>query len=483
MIPYQNPKKLPAVSTTTLHFTLYTLHFPNPLHMKKHIILSALIILLATACSYFLFIRPRQRRENPAELFETQLPAASQAAKPESEEPEPAVERSGILNILLTGVDSKGSGTTSGTMPHADMNMLIAINFDDEKVDIISVPRDTFAEAEGEHSGYYKLNCIFNVGGGMQDPEAGCDYLRRNIEKIMGVSIPYYYALTFDALIELIDAVGGIDYEIDIPITSFDGTRLAPGLHHLDGPAAARYLETRLNVADGLDVSRTDRQRRFAVALFQKMKDEARLSSVPELISSVKKGFWTNTTLAQTAALANYSKDFNTENIRLHTVAGPYVINYTWGYNFIDQGVRQQLLKDVYGIDAEPLRYCTQPYERFLMDCGAVNLHWLKEAEKVLAFADASAEGYAACKAAHDAMLNLHTAMSDWQKEHYANSDYQAISEYNDLNTKVYSTREELRKTTEALAESAGYGEKLNWSQSNAYWLDGNVNDVYVDFA
>lgn len=73
----------------------------------------------------------------------TALPAAA----PEATATPKPTER---LNILLMGIDAdEYGGTTSGTMAHTDAIMLIAINFTENKVDLISLPRDTLTTAPG----------------------------------------------------------------------------------------------------------------------------------------------------------------------------------------------------------------------------------------------------------------------------------------------------------------------------------------------
>jgi hypothetical protein len=102
-------------------------------------------------------------------------PAQEKEAGPTAD-PDPLGEGkplSGIVNIALFGIDAFESGrTTSGTMPHTDANMIVAINFDTKEVSLISIARDIFTDVPG-HDGFYKFNCIFNVGGGLADPKAG----------------------------------------------------------------------------------------------------------------------------------------------------------------------------------------------------------------------------------------------------------------------------------------------------------------------
>ena len=57
-----------------------------------------------------------------------------------------------ILNILLMGIDAREDGsTTSGTMPHTDVMMVVAVNFDTNSVDLITLPRDLLTTGPGHY--------------------------------------------------------------------------------------------------------------------------------------------------------------------------------------------------------------------------------------------------------------------------------------------------------------------------------------------
>jgi hypothetical protein len=99
----------------------------------------------------------------------TVAPRETEPLAPQATESIPAA---GIVNIALFGIDAYEDGrSTSGSMPHTDANMIIAIDFDRKEVSLISIARDCLTTAPG-HTGFYKFNGIFNVGGGMADPKA-----------------------------------------------------------------------------------------------------------------------------------------------------------------------------------------------------------------------------------------------------------------------------------------------------------------------
>ena len=448
------------------------------------------------------------------------VPKTPVPAETPAPEAEPA-EKQGILNILLMGIDAYESGrTSSGTMPHTDTMMVIAINFDAETVDLITLPRDTFTDVPG-YSGYYKLNGVFNVGlngkfkttGKADDLESGFELTCRTAEKWLGgISIPYYYGLDFQAVVDIVDAIGGIDYDVDQAFRSQNGKRTyGVGMQHLDGNAVLGYLRIRQS-ADGLDSSRTARQRRMMVAIFKKLKSEGKLSQIPALISAANSGIYTNTTLAQTTALVNLASNLDADKIRTRSMSGEIgEIEYVWRFAYVNQQNRIDLIREVYGIEAEPVGICTRQYERWLNKIGFVTIKRLHQIEKVLTlvqqkkdagetFTDEQIELYGACYLDY---LDLHEAykayaaelaeiypetgwrekksdQSKWTEEQKA-QDKALTEKETAYREHLIALSEQARTSLRALADSIGY-HKISWSINEVWYKDEDINEVYVDF-
>ena len=329
--------------------------------------------------------------ETPAPIKETQQETESPAeptASPESN------ENKGILNIMLMGIDAyENGGTTSGSMPHTDSMMVVAVNFDQDTVDLITLPRDTFSTVPG-YSGFYKLNSVFNVGlggefhttGKADDLADGFKLTCRTAEQWLGgISIPYYYGVDFQAVIDIVDAIGGIDYDVDQPFRAFVSKRYyGLGMRHLDGDAVMGYLRMRF-FADGLDSSRTARQRRMMVAIFRKLKNEGKLSQIPALISAANSGVYTNASIGQMAALVNYASKLDPDRIRTRAMFGDIgKIEAYWRFAYVDQQNRIDIIREVYGIEAKPVGTCTRQYDRWLNRIGFTAMKHLRQVEKVL---------------------------------------------------------------------------------------------------
>lgn len=433
-----------------------------------------------------------------AEPDATPLPTPVPSAEPEVTEQPDDGQLKGIVNVALFGIDAFENGrTSSGTMPHTDANLVLAINFDTMEVSLISIARDCLTTAPG-YTGFYKFNGIFNVGGGMQNPKAGFELSCRAAEEWLGgVSIPYYYGVDFQALIDLVDMIGGIDFDVDISLTTMDGRKISPGKRHLDGQGVMAYVRMRKS-ADGLDSSRTARQRKMLVAIFKKLKREGKLSMIPDLLKTMGDNLYTNTTLAQTAALANFATGIDADSIQTYSIEGYMKCNYEWRYCFIDQQKRIEIIKSVYGIEVGPMPIDTPVYERFLHKSGFRAILYLNISKKLFAAVNGTSDSsswseeqktaYAVCWQDYENLQSMFQTVDRWTKEHYDESVELTDAEEQERDA-YYATllelEERLKKSANALNELFGKPYRPRWNQSIADWSEkgSDINEIYVNFA
>ncbi|MBQ3486934.1 MAG: LCP family protein [Clostridia bacterium] len=440
----------------------------------------------------------------PTAAPEEQAPATAEA---QAATPVPERKMDNIVNVMLMGIDAfEGGGTTSGSQPHTDVMMVVAVNFDKDTVDLITLPRDTFTTAPGYH-GFYKLNGVFNAGGGMDDLAGGFALTCRAAEIWLGgITIPYYYAVDFQAVVDIVDAIGGIDYQVDqtfkanVPQNSSmkEGKTYykSDELQHLDGNAVLGYLRIRHD-ADGLDSSRTARQRRMMVAIFTKLKKEGKLSQIPSLINAATSGVYTNTTLEQTTALVNYAiSKIGPENIRTRAMYGDIWYQHYFKYCFVDQQNRIDLIKEVYGIDAEPVGVNTPAFENWLYDIGFLAMKYVRQPEKVFKvieeqkaagkqFTDEQIAAYAACYQAYTALDEAFAQCSKRVQKAYVDTtltEAQIEAMEKEVRTQLKALNETVHDTTMALAKACDVHTKLEWKVGERWFVDGDINEKFVAF-
>lgn len=215
----------------------------------------------------------------------------------------------GYLNVALFGLDSRendlGKGNRSDTM------MIASLNKATKEVKLVSVYRDTLLELDD--GSYNKANAAYSFGG----PEGAISLINRNLD----MNIEKYVTVNFNALVDVIDALGGIDIEMAAPevvhmnnycvetskVTGKSYEKIEPevdGTYHLNGVQAVSF--SRIRYTDGGDFRRAIRQR-MVLSLIAEKAQTMNLSTVNKIIDSVFPQISTNFTLAE---MIGYAKDF-----------------------------------------------------------------------------------------------------------------------------------------------------------------------------
>ncbi len=272
-----------------------------------------------------------------------------------------------IVNVLIIGVDyAEERETWTGKHEyHADVMMVMAINFDENRVDLISLPRDTYAKIPGV-KGIYKLNASINCGGGFE-AEGGAGFLKTCEAAswmLGGIPVNYYYAVTMPAVKELVDAVGGVDYDLELSYKMM-GRSYSAGPNHLNGQGVLDYLRVRKNISSGGDLNRINRQKKMLIALFESMQKQNLILKIPDIVNSFDGQLFTNCTLGQTAALTKFAYTLDKDNIGMYSIGGTITNIFDWNFCLTDQSNRVKVIKQVYGIDVPKELEYTADYAQY----------------------------------------------------------------------------------------------------------------------
>lgn len=196
-----------------------------------------------------------------------------------------AADLKGPINMLLVGSDTrKGQGSAFGneTSTLADVMILLHVSADRKNAVALSFPRDLMVPwpacpSTSGGPGYLpqslgQLNATIANGG------PGCTLM--TIEALTGLKIPYLAMINFKGVIEMSNAIGGVEVCVANPIDdTYTNTHLTAGLHNLQGMAALQFLRTRHGVGDGSDLSRISNQQVFLTSLVRKVKSAGVLSN------------------------------------------------------------------------------------------------------------------------------------------------------------------------------------------------------------
>ena len=133
---------------------------------------------------------------------------------------------------------------------------------------------------------------------------------------LLGIPIQYYIYTDFQGFIELVDAVGGVEFEVekDMKYTSKADKHeydidLKQGMQHLDGEKALMYVRFRHDALS--DFSRTERQRELLKAIADKMQTTTSIAKLPSILNEVNPYIDTNLTLNDMWKLASVGYQSN----------------------------------------------------------------------------------------------------------------------------------------------------------------------------
>lgn len=245
------------------------------------------------------------------------------------------------INILLAGIESTRTDTL----------MLLSYDQKVNRMDIVSIPRDTYVNYGYKDPARRKINSVY----GYPEGQGGIEGSAAAVSSLLGVPVHEYVSVDYRAVTEIVNALGGI--RVDIPFAmNYDDPYADPPLHihfqegskTLDGEDAVRYLRWRKNNdgkrSDG-DLGRIARQQDFVLKVIHK-------ALTPRMFTrAVRVGLEnTKTSLdfGQAIFYAQKAVSMQESDIHMHRIPGEDAgIDGLWYFKH-DQAGTQRLMKDIY---------------------------------------------------------------------------------------------------------------------------------------
>jgi len=254
------------------------------------------------------------------------------------------------VNILILGIDKSAEREDWGSF-RTDTMLLLTIDFDNNDVDLISIPRDSYVRIYNTYNDddtpkYAKINSAFTSGGGSE--KSGYKYAMETVSYVLGgVKVQYYVAFDMQVVKDVVNAMGGVDYDVDVQI-NMDGRTLYPGQQHLDGQAVLDYCRQRKGSSD---IARIDRQQRMLVAIFSQLKSTNQIFNIPSIYQAVASNIDTSLSFEQICSLALFATRINTDNIERHTLPGKGLYFNSRSFWVLRMSGVQSLVKEIFGIN------------------------------------------------------------------------------------------------------------------------------------
>ncbi|WP_313758217.1 LCP family protein [Tissierella sp.] len=218
--------------------------------------------------------------------------------------------------FLMMGVDAEDVKKSKGT--RTDTMMLFKVNFETGEINLLSIPRDTRVLVRGKKD---KINHAHAYGG----PELTMKTLR----DFLNLDIDYYVKVDYRAVMEIVDAIGGV--EIDVPQRmKYDDTtpgipplhiNLKKGLQTLDGKKAHDFLRYRKGYAEG-DIGRIKAQQMFMKELIKQTLKPKNIIKLPKFVETYYDYVETNIPFKVIAKGALSATKIDLENMTTNTIPG-----------------------------------------------------------------------------------------------------------------------------------------------------------------
>jgi len=221
------------------------------------------------------------------------------------------------INILLMGVDD-GDNEHPDAPKRSDTMIVANINKESGVVNLLSIPRDTRVTIQG-HKGAEKITHAFFYGG----PSLAV----QTVEQLLQIPIHYYVVVDWQAFIEVVDTLGGVDLYVESDMNYEDpyanlAIHLSKGYQHLDGNKSGQYVRFR---SDELgDIGRVQRQQRFLKAMVEKTMNVGTLLKVPYLLNTINQYVTTDISAFKMLKLANSLKSFKTGGLHADMLPGNF---------------------------------------------------------------------------------------------------------------------------------------------------------------
>ena len=222
--------------------------------------------------------------------------------------------------IMIMGVDERDDD-----VGRSDTLMVATLDPKKDHAALMSIPRDTRVKIKGH--GWDKINAAYAYGSAKGGPEAGEKLTQRTVEDFLGVNMDHYVVINIQAFQKIIDAIGGIDIDVEKRMYYEDPwdddggliIDLQPGMQHMDGKTAVTYVRYRDEKGD---IGRIKRQQKFMAACMEKITSPAIIPKLPAVIREVLGSVKTDLSMRQLLEFAGTLKEAQRNGLKTDMVPG-----------------------------------------------------------------------------------------------------------------------------------------------------------------
>ena len=282
---------------------------------RKRLLLIGVLVVLAVVLGIAAAVRswiripelPVPPVDQPVQGGQTQVPDGKPAGD----------RKPGVYTFLVAGKDVASNST--------DTMLLLTYDTNAKTVTGLNLPRDTMMNVTTASK---RLNAVYVYNRGKDKAtytEKGMAALKAAVQDLTGVMPDFYVMVEWEAIGELVDAVGGVEFEVPFDMDYDDPYQDPPlhihqkaGLRTLSGDDAMQVIRWRKNNdgsgGEGGDIARLGIQQNFLKAVVKKCLQPAIVLKFTSLVEIFKNNVETDLTVGNILAFAEQAIGMNPES-------------------------------------------------------------------------------------------------------------------------------------------------------------------------
>ena len=236
--------------------------------------------------------------------------------------------------LYISGIDTFGP---ISTVSRSDVNIVAAINPKTKQVLLISIPRDYYVKLHGidtdlkdklTHAGMY-----------------GIEMSVATIEDLLDIDINYYLKVNFTSVVDIVDALGGIEVDSKYEFTTYENYSFKKGLNKLNGYAALRFCRERKKFSGG-DRARGQNQQAVISAIIKKAASPVIIYNYNQILKALDGKFQTNIGTKNISKLIQMQfNDMASWKIKSISLDGSDSYNYSYSFPQSDGNAKNYVME------------------------------------------------------------------------------------------------------------------------------------------
>lgn len=276
------------------------------------------------------------------------------------------------VNILILGIDKRRNDPG-----RSNVTCLMTVDTSTKTASLLWIPRDSRVKIPGHE--WNKIGHAYAYGG--------YQLSEKTVSELLGVPIDYYLAVNMDGFKKVIDALGGVDINVDKRMYYYDQydegevdnnglIDLKPGLQHMDGNTALQYVRFRHDEMG--DIGRIERQQKFVKALLADVVKPSVVLKVPAVVKEANLALSTDMSVGDMLSLATLTNDAYKAGLKTEMVPGTPVYIDNVSYWLPDIAAMRKQVAQIQSSDTDNESFTTntrkqvEEYKESTADCKVV---------------------------------------------------------------------------------------------------------------